>query len=366
MSRMDTVARAFMLKMSCSNSKEKKKKCNEEHPQCDRCMERGLVCQYEPVKPRKRRRTTSTLEGGLESALSVTSDPGPNTGYHTTFSAATSPSNHDALIDHRVRSSSSSPYIGVWDKVDCGLAAGGRGPTFRSSLSTIHDPSLGIAEVLPSLPNLNDFGGCTTPLASDPSYFADVPLHSTAISPAIDPTAYSQSPATTEFSPPPGRAAATTPDNVAFPEFHLGTPVSNVSLDLTAKLSELERQSSASSIEYFPRLNRRLLLNYFSAILSPLVVFADGPTNPLRQHVLPMANRSPAVMNAILALSAAHLEHCNSTNEERALDFHSQALQGLAQLITNQQASRDETLTVIILLIYYEVCSSFEIVVLAL
>ncbi|PBP18308.1 putative fungal zn binuclear cluster domain containing protein [Diplocarpon rosae] len=35
-----------------------KKKCNESRPQCDRCQERGLHCEYEAVKPRKRRRSS--------------------------------------------------------------------------------------------------------------------------------------------------------------------------------------------------------------------------------------------------------------------------------------------------------------------
>ncbi|PBP23529.1 hypothetical protein BUE80_DR005492, partial [Diplocarpon rosae] len=46
-----------------------KKKCNESRPQCDRCQERGLDCEYEAVKPRKHRR--SSLAG---SALSRDND----------------------------------------------------------------------------------------------------------------------------------------------------------------------------------------------------------------------------------------------------------------------------------------------------
>jgi hypothetical protein len=42
--------------------------------------------------------------------------------------------------------------------------------------------------------------------------------------------------------------------------------------------------------------------------------------------------------------------------EERALDLHSKALQGLANLIANKdEGNRDEVLAVIILLLYYEV-----------
>jgi hypothetical protein len=63
-------------------------------------------------------------------------------------------------------------------------------------------------------------------------------------------------------------------------------------------------------------------------------------------------------MNAIYALSCAHLEYRGVENEEKSLDFHNKALQGLAQLIDQkEQASREEVLGAIMLLVYYEVVS---------
>ena len=63
-------------------------------------------------------------------------------------------------------------------------------------------------------------------------------------------------------------------------------------------------------------------------------------------------------MNAIFALSSAHLEYRGIENEEKSLDFHNRALQGLAQLIEqNEQANREEVLGAIMLLVYYEVVS---------
>lgn len=63
-------------------------------------------------------------------------------------------------------------------------------------------------------------------------------------------------------------------------------------------------------------------------------------------------------MNAIFALSSAHLEYRGIENEEKSLDFHNRALQGLAQLIEqNQHANREEVLGAIMLLVYYEVVS---------
>jgi len=61
-------------------------------------------------------------------------------------------------------------------------------------------------------------------------------------------------------------------------------------------------------------------------------------------------------MNAIFALSSAHLEYKGIENEEKSLDFHNKALQGLAQLIEqNDPANREEVLGAIMLLVYYEV-----------
>ena len=70
-----------------------------------------------------------------------------------------------------------------------------------------------------------------------------------------------------------------------------------------------------------------------------------------------MARKSPPLLNAIYAISSAHLEHRGLHVEERALDLHSKALQGLAGLIAHKdEGNRDEVLAVIILLLYYEAC----------
>jgi hypothetical protein len=47
-------------------------------------------------------------------------------------------------------------------------------------------------------------------------------------------------------------------------------------------------------------------------------------------------------MNAIFALSSAHLEYRGIENEEKSLDFHNKALQGLAQLIEQNECMRIE------------------------
>lgn len=111
--------------------------------------------------------------------------------------------------------------------------------------------------------------------------------------------------------------------------------------------------------EYTSRESRRGLLDHFCNVLSHLIVFKEDSGNPFRQLVLPMARKSPPLLNAIYAISSAHLEHRGLHVEERALDLHSKALQGLAGLIAHKdEGNRDEVLAVIILLLYYEVCVS--------
>ena len=108
--------------------------------------------------------------------------------------------------------------------------------------------------------------------------------------------------------------------------------------------------------EYTNRESQRGLLDHFCNVLSHLIVFKEDSGNPFRQMVLPMAQKSPALLNAIYAISSAHLEHRGLHVEERALDLHSKALQGLASLIVHKdEGNRDEVLAVIILMLYYEV-----------
>jgi hypothetical protein len=99
-------------------------------------------------------------------------------------------------------------------------------------------------------------------------------------------------------------------------------------------------------------------VDHFCNVLSHLIVFKEDTGNPFRQLVLPLSHASSPVMNAIFALSSAHLEYRGIENEEKSLDFHNRALQGLAQLIEqNQHANREEVLGAIMLLVYYEVVS---------
>jgi hypothetical protein len=90
-----------------------------------------------------------------------------------------------------------------------------------------------------------------------------------------------------------------------------------------------------------------------------MVFTVEETVNPFQQLILPMSARSPPLLNAILALSCAHLEHRGILNEEKSLDFHTRALQELGETIKYNDTS-DEILAAIVMLIYYEVVSGMS------
>ena len=123
--------------------------------------------------------------------------------------------------------------------------------------------------------------------------------------------------------------------------------------------SPLHQFGAPLYLEFAEKRNRRALVDHFCNVLSHLIVFKEDTGNPFRQLVLPLSHASPPVMNAIYALSSAHLEYRGVVNEEKSLDFHNNALQGLAILIDQKdQATREEVLAAIMLLVYYEVVST--------
>jgi hypothetical protein len=123
-------------------------------------------------------------------------------------------------------------------------------------------------------------------------------------------------------------------------------------------MSPLLEFSASIFMEFTDKKNRRTLIEHFCNVLSHLIVFKEDTGNPFRELILPLAYISSPVMNAILALSSAHLEHRGVENEEKSLDFHNRALQGLAQLIDQgEQANKEEVLSTIMLLVYYEAVS---------
>ena len=287
------------------------------------------------MKPRKRRRTTSGVDEEAR-ARSVTSDPGPHAGFRGGFPVGIPSSVRSALEEFRPHSTPSSTFDEHWED---------DGPSgFDSPVSNTADLALESVDGLPPLTELEN--GATAGSSGIRKSRPDFPLTSSVHSPII--SGYPCSPSTPAFVP--GLAMASTSHH----ELRLSTPVSNGSPGEVPRTPFLDFRSRYA--EYSPKPNRQALVEHFCSVLSHLVVFTDDSMNPLQYYILPMALQSQPVMNAIFALSAAHMEHRGLRNEERSLDFHSQSLQGLAHLIADHHASRDEAMAVIILLIYYEVC----------
>ncbi|KAI9760460.1 MAG: hypothetical protein M4579_001654 [Chaenotheca gracillima] len=153
----------------------------------------------------------------------------------------------------------------------------------------------------------------------------------------------SQSPALPGMLPPSARTASPYPDISMVTPLVGGSPGSFSS----PVLSNFHQQE-----------NRQILVDHFCDSLVQLLVFKEEPANPFRQLILPMSRRSSAVMNAIFAVSAAHMEHRGIENVEKSLDFHSRTIQGLTKLIENPKSNRDEALAVIMLLVYFEIVRS--------
>ncbi|OBT76846.1 hypothetical protein VF21_04732 [Pseudogymnoascus sp. 05NY08] len=108
-------------------------------------------------------------------------------------------------------------------------------------------------------------------------------------------------------------------------------------------------------MEFSEKRNRRGLVDYFYSVFSHLVVFSEDLGNPFRQLILPLAHKGSPVMNAIYALSSAHLEIRGVDTEEKSSYFHNEATRGLSRLINNKEGlSTEEVLCAILLLIYYE------------
>ncbi|KAI9732094.1 MAG: hypothetical protein M1834_004190 [Cirrosporium novae-zelandiae] len=68
---------------------------------------------------------------------------------------------------------------------------------------------------------------------------------------------------------------------------------------------DLSRYTPKLALGSTPRM--QFLIEYFDKVISPVIVAFDGPTNPYRSHILPLAAQSETLQHAIAALSATNL-----------------------------------------------------------
>lgn len=71
--------------------------------------------------------------------------------------------------------------------------------------------------------------------------------------------------------------------------------------------------SSGRAIGKTPRM--QYLINYYTEVISPVIVAFDGPTNPYRSYILRLASESETLQHAISALSASNLRQRRESGE---------------------------------------------------
>ncbi|KAI1337307.1 fungal-specific transcription factor domain-containing protein [Xylariaceae sp. FL0016] len=278
----------------CIYCKEKKKKCDENRPQCSRCAERGLDCAYEAVKPRQRKKKD------------------PNAKF-TSYDSP--PHDDDDVIVEEFQ----------WpDEVITGAFYG-------SNLLSPVNSQVDTASLLNVFTTESDYVlSPTSPGTFDHGTGSDAnrnrDLVRRASAPGITYPARSLQPDLAMIAPCP-----------------VGSPTLEFCIPAFSEFSD--------------RPNRRALVDHFCNTLSHLIVFREESGNPFQQLVLPLSHKSTPVMNAIYALASAHLEYRGVKNSEKSIHFHNQAIQGLARLIENggKVHNKNELLAAIMLLVYYEV-----------
>ena len=274
-----------------------------------------------------------------------TTAPGQHYGFHDRLQAL----RQDSSSGSSILSNSPTPPLPA---IAEGWEVHSADSVFSDSASSCgSDTFADINSPLPPFTSLDSFAR-TNPTLDEVKHLQMDPLENFA----RDPPAYDPDIVTTRemFTAPP--SALSRSSSYPDPTSAFLSPQSGGSpYDFTPSL-HAQSPSLPPYSEYTSRESRRGLLDHFCNVLSHLIVFKEDSGNPFRQLVLPMARKSPPLLNAIYAISSAHLEHRGLQVEERALDLHSKALQGLAGLIAHKdEGNRDEVLAVIILLLYYEV-----------
>ncbi|KAH8906852.1 hypothetical protein BR93DRAFT_978373 [Coniochaeta sp. PMI_546] len=359
----------------CTYCKEKKKKCNEERPQCNRCAERGIECSYEPVRPRQRRarESTATSSTGLSSTRL---NGGGRLSYVSGHqqSDASSDDSDGNNNDHHYREWSRVPAAGnapglpqgrVWEDLDRNWPNNELGAT--SPLDIPSPFSFDTASLMgtfsatgDSMVDMNSLSPISTLSYSFPPTYDDG---------QGDETLERQRRASMAgFSSTDGQGALVRYGGL--PQINTSRQrsmsTSHTSRSLVPDLAMIAPSPTVSPLlefrapmfaEFSDRPNRRALVDHFCNVLSHLIVFREESGNPFQQLVLPLTARSGIVTEAMYALASAHLEYRGVENGERSMYFHNRAIQGLARLIRKegQGVDKNELLAAIILLVYYEV-----------
>lgn len=320
-------------------SKEKKKKCDEARPQCARCAERGLDCVYEPVKPRQRRKRDSLAQAAAAGAGSGTTTATPST--------VPAPPSINQLLNNRPQSPVRK--FSIFDE-PVGSPQQQDWLTGREDHASMFLDDLCESEMMSPLDSTFD----TASLMTFPS--TDL----TTLSPIEFPPEFDEDETGDKFgrnrsNGGKGMDASTrgalvhlTQHKSLYPDLAMISPC-----PVGSPLNEF---SIPAFSEFSDRQGRRALVDHFCNVLSHLIVLREETGNPFQQLVLPLTLKSMPVMNAVYAMTSAHLEYRGVETGEKSLYFHNQAIQGLARLIEHDgKVDKNEVLAAIMLLVYYEV-----------
>ncbi|OIW27670.1 hypothetical protein CONLIGDRAFT_645918 [Coniochaeta ligniaria NRRL 30616] len=356
-------------------SKEKKKKCNEERPQCNRCAERGVECSYEPVRPRQRRarESTATSSAGTPSTrLSGGNRLSYVSGRHQ--SDGSSDDSDGNNNDHHYQEWSRTPASGnppglpqgrIWEDLDVGWP--------NSELSAASPLDISSPFTFDTASIMGTFSAVGESMV-DMNSLSPISTLSYNLSPNYDD---GQGDETLERERRASMAGFFSGDGPGALVPYGGpiqsntarqrsTSTSHASRSLVPDLAMIAPSPAVSPLlefrapmyaEFSDRPNRRALVDHFCNVLSHLIVFREESGNPFQQLVLPLTARSGIVTEAMYALASAHLEYRGVENGERSMYFHNRAIQGLARLIRKEGhgVDRNELLAAIMLLVYYEV-----------
>ncbi|KAM7216879.1 Fungal specific transcription factor domain containing protein [Rhypophila decipiens] len=332
----------------CTHCKEKKKKCDEKRPECSRCTEHGVLCVYETIKPRKRRK-------GDLAPPPINTSVGGQTNSRSTY-----------LPEARRLSTASFDSTSIYSVDHSTFSGDGERTAFRGrgrllSMTDFDDPIILSPSVDSNFDRISlvDFSPVSFESSSqnklefsdshEETAPEDADRHQKRGEGSAALVGFQQQrPNMTGSIVMPPRSGAVTSRSSLYPHLAMIAP--------SPLASPLVEFHAPAFEEFSDRPNRRALVDHFCNVLSHLIVFREESGNPFQQLVLPLTLKSSPVTNAIFALASAHLEYRGVENQEKSIVFHNRAIQGLARLISlNNKANRNEILAAIMLLVYYEV-----------
>lgn len=121
----------------------------------------------------------------------------------------------------------------------------------------------------------------------------------------------------------------------------------------------LSSPSGQNFVVEFPGIDRATIpyLHHFVTFCSRFIAYPnDSEMNPFQEELVPLAVASPALLNSMAALAAAHLSRSQKHHDIPAARYYSRALRELNSTLSDPQLARsDSALASCLILCVYEV-----------